>query len=156
MLSGLFVPPTGKTTYDAPVSGAAVSLVKLKPLTTQLTELIPIDPATIAYKPKPSGSVDGYIPGQCVWGVARWVGVPAYMGSAYEWDNYARANGIKISPIPEAGTVGQTDAGRWGHVVLVLKVEGDKIYLREQNYDYSGSIRERWAAVSEFPNYIYF
>lgn len=136
------------TPYKAPVS-------PLKPLeSTKLVEQSIL--AAIIKQPKwGSCGTSGYLGGQCVYGIAKWICVPQNMGNANEWDEYARRNGITVSSVPKIGSVAQSDAGRYGHVTLVLKVEGGSVYTRGMNEAGPWSIRESWSPVSSF-EYIYF
>ena len=65
-------------------------------------------------------------------------------GNAYNWDNRARALGYTVDHNPEAGSIGQIDAGTYGHVFWVESVEADgSINVTEYNnasatYLYSG------------------
>lgn len=133
-----------------PVSSELASQVTLEPIVVKRAVAV----KQISYKG--SCGTQGYIGGQCVYGVASWICVPQNMGSAYEWDDYARRNGYKVSSVPAVGTVAQSDKGGAGHVALVLAVKGDEIQIREMNFNYVPySVRTRWVPVSSF-EYIYF
>lgn len=92
-----------------------------------------------------------YSPGQCthyVWSqrpVGRW-------GNASQWYYQAQLDGWSTGVTPQAGAIGVQKRGN--HVVLVERVDGDRIYISERNYDYRGSYRERWVSSSDY-RYIY-
>jgi len=68
--------------------------------------------------------------------------------SAWYWQ--AQRDGWSTGSTPRVGAIGQ----RNNHVVYVERVDGNRIYISERNYDYRGSYRERWANASDF-RYIY-
>jgi len=114
-----------------------------------------------ALEPKPLSDVqftpgNDYEAGSCTFWVATWVRVPSALGDAHSWGYNAAAMGFTVSSTPTPGSVGVSLAGTWGHVVLLLQVQGDQIYIREGNFDFNGSVRERWANSSEFQQYIVF
>ncbi len=96
---------------------------------------------------------DGYYLGgyvcECVsytgWKAYEQYGLVLAWGNAYNWDNRARAAGYTVDNNPEAGSIGQTDSGIYGHVFWVESVNGDgSINVTEYNnsyatYLYSGS-----------------
>lgn len=98
---------------------------------------------------------NNYAPANCTWGVASWTPVPSDLGDAKNWNEQAAAEGYTVSSIPIVGSVGQTDSGYWGHVVLVQEVYSNHIVIKEMNYDFNGSVRTREASINEF-RYIYF
>ena len=91
-----------------------------------------------------------YQRGQCVWGISQWINVPENLGSAYQWDDRARALGYTVSPVPKVGAVGQSDAGRYGHTVLVLDIRPGEVYVRGMNESGPYSIREYWSPMSKW------
>lgn len=93
--------------------------------------------------------------GNCTAGVASWVHVPDDLGNANMWAINAKSEGYEVSDVPQVGSVGQTSAGYWGHVVLVEQVNGDQVYIKEMNAQGLGVVDERWATASDFV-YIYF
>lgn len=76
--------------------------------------------------------------------------LPNNLGNAYSWVSRAQAQGIPTGYEARAGAVGQ----QGNHVVYIISVSGDRVYLSERNYDWNGSYRERWASASDFV-YIY-
>jgi surface antigen len=102
----------------------------------------------------PSGNDYAY--GNCTYGVASWTRVPYGMGNANTWYIRARQWGFNVGLEPRAGAVGVSEYGYYGHVVLVLAVNNDgTITIREQNYDWNGSIRETITDAKSY-KYIYF
>jgi len=87
--------------------------------------------------------------GNCTYLVAGILAVP-WRGNANRWDNNARAMGYVVDSVPSIGAIAQTDRGRWGHVALTLKVDGDQILAREMNYEEFNVDSERWVDKSEF------
>ena len=85
--------------------------------------------------------VGGYVC-ECVsyagWKAYENYGIYASWGNAYSWDNRARSLGYTVNNTPEAGTIGQTDSGIYGHVFWVESVNGDgSINISEYNNYYS-------------------
>lgn len=87
--------------------------------------------------------------GNCTYLVAGIIAV-SWRGNANRWDNNARAMGYLVDNIPSVGAIAQTDRGRWGHVALTLKVDGDQILVREMNYEGFNIDSERWVDKSKF------
>lgn len=85
----------------------------------------------------------------CTWHVAskRSVG---FWNDASSWLWQAKRDGYSTGSTPVAGAIGWTS----GHVVYIERVDGNRVYISERNYDWNGSYRERWASASEF-TYIY-
>ena len=94
----------------------------------------------------------GYYPvNQCTHYV--WSQRPAgAWGNGNLWFDNARRDGWATGLTPQAGAIGVAKSGN--HVVLIEKVDGNRVYLSERNYDFRGSYRERWASASDF-RYIY-
>lgn len=93
-----------------------------------------------------------YEPRNCTFGVASWIPIPQNLGDARNWDDNSPG---KVNDTPTVNSIAQTDSGYWGHVALVLDISGDQVLIREMNYDYNGSVRERWANKGEF-RYIHY
>lgn len=128
------------------------SVRQVKPAELAYTEF-----ETVNYYIKPPiGSAYNYAYANCTFGVASWTKVPFGMGNAADWDDNARLMGYKVSPTPGVGSIAVDNSGYYGHVALVLGLDGDSIYIKEENYDWAGSIRERWASSAEFQSYIWF
>jgi surface antigen len=77
------------------------------------------------------GEVPGntYAWGNCTyWAFAMrlWAGdpIPNSWGNANTWDDRARADGYIVDHTPRVNAVYQTDAGAYGHVAYVIKVDG--------------------------------
>lgn len=89
---------------------------------------------------------DGYKIGglvcECVsyvgWKAYEWYGLPLAWGNAYSWDDRAWALGYTVDHTPEAGSIGQSDGGVWGHVFWVEDVNWDgSINVTEYNNSYA-------------------
>ncbi|HFI0782772.1 TPA: peptidoglycan hydrolase PcsB [Streptococcus suis] len=86
-------------------------------------------------------SSDGntYPIGQCTWGVkelAPWVG--NYWGNAGQWLYSARAAGFRTGSTPQVGAVAVWNNSYWGHVAVVVAVNGNQIQVMEANYGGDG------------------
>ena len=88
-------------------------------------------------------SVNGantYPAGQCTWFVKNalpWVG--NYWGNAADWANSATYAGRLVDTNPTVGSVavmapGVGGSGGYGHVAVVVAVNGDQITIEEGNY----------------------
>lgn len=69
-----------------------------------------------------------YVWGNCTyWAYAMrvWAGNPVgkWWGNANSWDDSARDENYVVNHTPAVGAVFQTDAGDWGHVAYVIKVD---------------------------------
>lgn len=107
--------------------------------------------STVSSTPQRHGC-SGYVPGQCVWGACQWLSwIPDGWGSAYEWDDNARAQGFYVGPVPKVGAVGQTDAN---HVVIVLKVSKGQVMVKGMNEAGPYTVKVYWTPISRW-TYIY-
>ncbi|MDO4742004.1 MAG: CHAP domain-containing protein [Candidatus Saccharibacteria bacterium] len=85
--------------------------------------------------------IGGYVC-ECVsyagWKAYERYGLILAWGNANTWDNWARALGYRVDRTPEAGTIGQTDNGSYGHVFWVESVNADgSINVTEYNNMYA-------------------
>ncbi len=96
----------------------------------------------------------GYSYGQCTWYVSHRRPIPQNWGNARDWVRNAKAAGFTTGPHARPGAIGQTTAGRYGHVVYVEQVQDGKVYVSEMNYVGWNRLSYRWANESEFA-YIY-
>lgn len=109
--------------------------------------------------PSPCRGGCGYYVGQCTRYVALWreaLGHPvgSTWGNANTWAINAAKDGVPTGSQPKVGAVMVSTRGEFGHVALVLAVNGDgSIQIREGNYDFNGSVRER--VVTDPGNYSY-
>ncbi len=101
---------------------------------------------------------NGYTPGQCTFGAARKRAemgrpIPSNWGSAFTWDDAARAQGYRVDNSPEIGAIMQSDG--WTstrnffyiyHVGVVVNVDAEFYYVYDMNY--AGPWSER---VHKFP-----
>lgn len=116
--------------------------------------------------------IGGYVC-ECVsytgWKAYEAYGLVLAWGNASRWDDGARAAGYVVDHNPAAGTIGQDDAGIYGHVFWVESVNGDgSINVTEYNnyyatYLYSGhshagdfGARTISAGQARMYNYIHF
>ncbi len=84
--------------------------------------------------------------GQCTWYAWYWRAANgnklpggATLGNARSWAYQAAAHGFAVDKNPRPGDVFQTTAGYYGHVGIVLAVNGDgSLFVREMNLDSRG------------------
>ena len=79
-------------------------------------------------------------------------------GNAHEWDDNARAAGIKVSSVPAPGTVAILNDGSYGHAAWVESVNPNgTINISHYNVGWTGEYAE-WYNLnpSYFQSYIYF
>lgn len=109
---------------------------------------------------------NGYDFGYCTYYVATQIATPANWGNANTWDNGARLSGWTVSSVPQAGSIGQTDAGSLGHVAYVYAVSDDHTMIKYRDMNgLAGYARvgdtvnyyppEGWVPASHFQHYIY-
>lgn len=85
----------------------------------------------------------GYCTRQCVsyaaWAVeASGRKAPRYWSDAKKWVNRAKAAGIYVSNVPQAGDVAISTSGNWGHAMYVESVSGNYINVSQYNQDLTG------------------
>lgn len=81
-----------------------------------------------------------------------WGGV----GNANQWDDNARRAGIPVDGTPRVGSVAQSDAGYYGHVMYVEHVYGDgTILISQYNAGLDGRYSERRISAAGL-NFIHF
>lgn len=95
-----------------------------------------------------------YIWGNCTRYVASRRPVPNNWGNANTWLPRAKASGWATGSTPAVGAIAWTPAGPYGHVAVVEKVEGDRVFIAEMNYIGLNRISTRWVHASAF-RYIY-
>lgn len=74
-----------------------------------------------------------YAYGWCTWYAWQWrhdnmpssYNLPSNMGNAYNWARAAAAAGFSVNKTPQAGDVFVSGRGYYGHVGIVMKVNGD-------------------------------
>lgn len=103
----------------------------------------------------PIGTAWNYAFGNCTFGVASWTAVPTGMGNANQWDDRARRAGYTVTSIPAVGAVAVDNSGYYGHVMLVLDVSGDMIYVKEMNSVGFNRTSYKWKNSSKY-SYVYF
>lgn len=97
--------------------------------------------------PVPANGNDSYTPnnsyekGSCTWGVKNWKPEVGNWSNANNWGYAAASEGWTVSDTPVVGAVAWTARGEYGHVALVLATDGDTVTIKEQNYDWNGSVR---------------
>lgn len=103
-----------------------------------------------------------YVPGQCTWFAWYWRSVngmplPGYTwGNARTWASRAQAAGYTVSRVPRYGAVFHTTAGGYGHVGIVVAVNGDgSIRVQEMNYGGAYRLTEATIPAAQVGNYNY-
>lgn len=102
----------------------------------------------------PGTYTNGFAWGNCTYLVASMIPIPRDWHNANSWDDGARVDGWTISSEPVIGAIAQTDAGYWGHVALVVGIDGQNIRIIEENYQGLGIISYRTVNKNAF-KYIY-
>ncbi len=93
--------------------------------------------ATTTYVPYANGNTYAY--GYCTWyaynrRIQMGLSLPSNLGNANTWDDRARMAGYRVDRTPSVGAIFQTDAGYYGHVGVVERVNGDgTIEVSEMN-----------------------
>jgi surface antigen len=64
--------------------------------------------------------------------------------------------GLTVSSVPKEKTVAYWLSGFYGHVMWVEKVDGNRVYVSQYNYDWNGNYSEMWIDASKFDGFIYF
>ena len=91
--------------------------------------------------------------GWCTNYIARKRPIPAWFQNADMWLINARQASMPTGRTPQAGSVAV--AASYMHVAYVEKVDGNRVYVSEQNYKGYGIVSSRWSDVSEWQGYIY-
>lgn len=152
---GLATPPVQAKALEptpAPLWLSYNKMVDTMPLET----IKPLEPLRMAdFKYAPMGTYSSsFAPANCTWGVASMKGNITWSGNAKDWDDKARAQGKVVSDVPVVGSVGVSNDGYYGHVVLVIGVGGGTVTIREMNFDNNGGVRDYTYPTSKFV-YIY-
>lgn len=119
-----------------------------KPIQSISEVFQPLEPVSLSNVSFTPGN--DYEAGNCTWYVAETVKVPAGLGNANTWDDSAQSMGFTVSNTPTVGAVAQTDAGYYGHVAVVIAVEGDQVLIREMNSLGLGVVDERLIPLSSY------
>lgn len=117
-------------------------------------KLEPIEPPSLPVAPTGTYSND-YEWGNCTELVASRKKVPNSMGNANQWDDYLGSSGYTVSPTPIIGAIAQTDRGYYGHVAVVLTIDGGMVKVVEANVQGLNVVSEAWYPISHFEHYIY-
>jgi len=82
-----------------------------------------------------------YAYGWCTWYAWQWrhdnmpsnYDLPSNMGNAYNWGRAAAAAGYSVNKTPQRGDVFVSGRGYYGHVGIVMSVNGDSITISDMN-----------------------
>lgn len=98
--------------------------------------------------------------GQCTWHVFNrraqiGKGISTYWWNANNWDNAAPQDGYTVDRKPTVGSILQTDAGYYGHVAFVERVNSDgSVYVSEMNYSAAPGVKTfRTVPASQVANH---
>lgn len=108
----------------------------------------------VATKKTATAPQNWYEAGSCTYGaqqLAPWVG---RWKNANSWDDMARADGHTVSSIPIVGAVFVDNGGRYGHVGVVIAVDGRTVTVKDMNYHAKYQWTTRTVDASEYV-YIY-
>ena len=109
--------------------------------------------------PMDVGSGYGGLTRECVdfaaWRLNR-DGAPGWYnwGNGNQWDDTARAKGVRVDHIPAIGAVAQWEAN---HVAIVSGFNADhsQIFIEEYNRDYNGTYGSRWIPAGAPSNFLH-
>ena len=73
-----------------------------------------------------------------------------HWGDARDWDEAARALGIRVDHVPAIGAVAQSDAGSAGHVAWVSAIGRGTVTIEEYNHATPGGYGTRTVPVTDF------
>ncbi|MEQ6002346.1 LysM peptidoglycan-binding domain-containing protein [Staphylococcus saccharolyticus] len=103
-----------------------------------------------------------YTWGQCTWHVFNrrseiGKGISTYWWNANNWDNASVADGYTIDYRPTVGSIAQTDAGYYGHVAFVERINSNgSILVSEMNWSAApGYVTYRTIPAYQVYNYKY-
>ncbi|MGS0652286.1 CHAP domain-containing protein, partial [Staphylococcus arlettae] len=82
-------------------------------------------------------------------------GISTYWWNANNWDNAAPQDGYTVDRKPTVGSILQTDAGYYGHVAFVERVNSDgSVYVSEMNYSAAPGVKTfRTVPASQVANH---
>ncbi|MBR3329212.1 CHAP domain-containing protein [Candidatus Saccharibacteria bacterium] len=109
-------------------------------------------------------SVNGVKIGGLICECVSYVGWKAYesyglylaYGNAYDWKWRAEADGYRTDKVPEAGSIGWTSYGRYGHVFWVESVNSDgSIDVTDYNWNIDGSFTARTISAANVSQFYY-
>lgn len=77
--------------------------------------------------------------------------------NAINWDDNARAIGMKVNRTPKVGSVMVRNSGAYGHVAIVAKVAkgGKKIFIEQYNAGGSHKYSKQWITVTGVHTFIH-
>ena len=133
-------------------------LVNVATTTPSPVRAAPVQPRT-SNPPAParkSGAAPaGYYDwGWCTYGAWSLTGWAGPWGDAHLWDDNARRDGHVVSSIPTIGSIFVDNSGRYGHVGVVVAVNGATVTVKDMNYQSFGQWTTREVATNRFV-YIY-
>lgn len=154
---GLFSPMASAAAAPAPVKSATCD----KPCDRTIKDDYP-------YKSRPNVQDPWYFwTGQCTsfaaWRINKRLGVKftnrykdVSWGNAKTWDDAAKKAGMKVDGKPKVGDIAVWNAGTYGHVAYVAKLDGSKIVVEEYNKSKPLAYTKRTIAASTVDNFIHF
>ncbi|GAA3954645.1 hypothetical protein GCM10023085_41390 [Actinomadura viridis] len=80
-----------------------------------------------------------------------------HWGNANNWDNAARSAGVRVDGTPKVGSIAQWNAGTYGHVAYVARVNSDgTVLLEEYNKGGTHNYQTRTVTKGSVENYLHF
>jgi len=140
-----------------------VSLVKVQAaIEKKSKESLPPPPPSSPEKPAVGGETNTYVPGQCTWYVKDFFKkrVGDNWGNAISWGINAQKSGLSVDKIPAANeTIAVFGADSYnlgyGHVAVVIGVQGENALISEMNYGRPWNMNQRWVLSSEILSFIH-
>lgn len=96
---------------------------------------------------RPDGGPNRFYAGQCTFYAKMRRPDVNWRGSAYIWDERARANGFDVRTAPAIGTIAVFLG--YGHVAIVEAVDGSKALISEWNFRGPYILTTRWINITE-------
>lgn len=129
--------PGGKKPVEkksAPVAKAAKKVYDFTKATRHAVEAVV---NADGYELERVSSGKGFVWGNCTYFVARYANV-TWRGNAKDWLKNAAAAGVSTGSQPQAGAIvvlhGKGYNPRYGHVGIVVEVDGDDIIVKDMNF----------------------
>jgi surface antigen len=78
-----------------------------------------------------------------------------HFGNAMNWDDNARAIGMKVDRRPTVGSVMVRNSGTYGHVAMVAKVAPGRIFVEQYNAGGTHTYSKQWLDVTSYMAFIH-
>ena len=123
-------------------------------------EVAAIEEESEPYQPVAVDTANRYAYGHCTWHVAnlRYADgrpIPGDWGNATSWGANAERDGYVVNDTPEPGSIGWMRGG-YGHVVYVVEVYEDSVFVKEMDgFRSNGIPMEKTYPISSFNGFIH-